>query len=124
MRPTCGAFIFGCSNTSHSNAPPLHAASGIYVTNQPTCRGSLFGLRGEPVGRANRLRRRVGKRVGAGLLGEAGEQPDQLREKVRDQVKDWPRDAVPGGMRAGNPAQFLDEEGEAVGRVLGDSCHC
>jgi hypothetical protein len=68
-------------------------------------------------------RRGVGERAGAGLLGEAGQQPQQVREHAADQRNHRPRDAVPGSMRFAHASHFLGEEGEAVGRVLCVKCH-
>jgi hypothetical protein len=90
----------------------------MYFVSRQICRGNAFG------GRGARARRRhnFGKLGGAGLLREAGEQPYHAGDKGPEQDKQRRRDAVPRAVRVGNAAQFPQEGGEAVGRVLVGGC--
>ena len=56
-------------------------------------------------------------------LGVAGGQVDQVHEQPEKQRTHRPLDAMHGGVRFEPEAQFLPQEGEAVGRVGGVGFH-
>ena len=97
------------------HTPPRHAGPGRRVSGRPNDRRTRDGrAAGQAAGRGGD----GGERTGAALAGEIVEHPCHDHENVQEEQNNRPRDTAPGAVGEQNPALLLDEEGEAVGRVL------